>query len=183
MLLKRDESLGPNRHNRLKSPFPAGNEGDCDVMVLIERREMIEVFIQDVVNKIDFEVYEPLGDFICAKENMKRLLLKVVIIKRVFRRFIAKKKLNLRLFKFYSKELIKYMYAMESGIAVHDATCNNIITINNMSSPVEYVLWLDVCEEMALSRLCLATREIFELPAADYEDERLANGTYELFNS
>lgn len=40
-------------------------------------------------------------------------------------------------------------------------------------------MWLDICEEMALSRLCVATREVFELPAQDYEDERLANGEFE----
>ncbi len=39
----------------------------------------------------------------------------------------------------------------------------------------EKVLWLDTSEDPALSRLCLAPREIFELPV-EYEDERLAHG-------
>ena len=39
----------------------------------------------------------------------------------------------------------------------------------------ERMLWLDVSEDPALSRICIAPKEIFELPA-EYEDERLANG-------
>ena len=39
------------------------------------------------------------------------------------------------------------------------------------------VLWLDVCEEPGLTRLCLAPRSVFEL-SKDYEDERLANGIF-----
>jgi hypothetical protein len=37
------------------------------------------------------------------------------------------------------------------------------------------VLWLDVSEDPALSRVCVAPRDIFELPV-EYEDDRLANG-------
>jgi hypothetical protein len=39
------------------------------------------------------------------------------------------------------------------------------------------VLWLDVSDEPALSRICIAPRDIFELPV-EYEDDRLANGEY-----
>lgn len=39
------------------------------------------------------------------------------------------------------------------------------------------MLWLDVCEEPGLSRLCLAPREVYNLPRV-YEDERLANGIF-----
>lgn len=63
-------------------------------MILLERREMVEEFIQEVVSKIDYEVYEPLSNFINAKENMKILLDKLSLIINVIRKFIAKKKLN-----------------------------------------------------------------------------------------
>lgn len=39
------------------------------------------------------------------------------------------------------------------------------------------VLWLDVCEEPGLSRLCIAPKQIFELPK-EYEDERMAYGVF-----
>ena len=70
-------------------------------MILLERREIMEEFIQEVIMKIDFELYEPLNIFIHAKENMKRLLIKVAIVKKTFRKFIAKKKLNLVSFFVY----------------------------------------------------------------------------------
>lgn len=38
-------------------------------------------------------------------------------------------------------------------------------------------MWLDMCDDMSLSRLCVASREVFELPK-DCEDERLANGIF-----
>ncbi len=47
-----------------------------------------------------------------------------------------------------------------------------------ISSPPEsgeQVMWLDVSEDPALSRLCVAPRDVFDL-SPDYEDERLANG-------
>lgn len=37
------------------------------------------------------------------------------------------------------------------------------------------ILWLDVCEDPTLSRLCVAPKEIFSLPL-EQEDDRLANG-------
>jgi hypothetical protein len=58
---------------------------------------------------------------------------------------------------------------MESGIEVYD------MDENDPNEP--FVLWLDICEEPALSRICLAPREIYSLPK-EYEDERLANGIF-----
>lgn len=47
------------------------------------------------------------------------------------------------------------------------------------AAKVASVLWLDPCEEPGLSRLCLAPRSVFDLPAIDvYEDARLANGVF-----
>ena len=36
-------------------------------------------------------------------------------------------------------------------------------------------MWLDSSEDPALSRLCMAEKEVFDLPIK-YEDYRLANG-------
>lgn len=64
-------------------------------MVLLERREMVEEFIQEVVAKIDYELYEPLNNFISAKENLKPLFQKLALIVSTIRKHIAKKKLNM----------------------------------------------------------------------------------------
>lgn len=64
-------------------------------MVLLERREGMEEFIQEVVSKIDHELYEPLSVFIDAKENINRLLLKLKVIIRTFRKHMARKNLNM----------------------------------------------------------------------------------------
>ena len=42
--------------------------------------------------------------------------------------------------------------------------------------PAEMILWLDISDEEALSRICIAPKEIFDL-SPEYEDDRLANGT------
>jgi len=62
-------------------------------MVLVERREMIEIYLKEVVTTIDFEMYEPLDRFIDGTKNVQRLLEKLSIIKRFFRQKLAKKKL------------------------------------------------------------------------------------------
>ena len=62
-------------------------------MVLVERREMIEIYLKEVVTTIDFEMYEPLDRFIDGTKNVQRLLEKLSIIKRSFRQKLAKTKL------------------------------------------------------------------------------------------
>lgn len=44
-----------------------------------------------------------------------------------------------------------------------------------VSPPENWVVWIDICDEPALSRLCVAPKNIFALPV-NCEDERLANG-------
>ena len=41
----------------------------------------------------------------------------------------------------------------------------------------EYVLWLDSSEELALSRVCVAERSVFNLKPQLFEDYRLENGS------
>lgn len=55
---------------------------------------MVEEFIQEVVSKIDYELYQPLNNFISANENLKVLLDKLAMIITTIRKHIAKKKLN-----------------------------------------------------------------------------------------
>jgi len=52
-----------------------------------------------------------------------------------------------------------------------------VFEISSQSESHDQVMWLDVSENPALSRLCVAPRNIFDL-SPDYEDERLANGIF-----
>jgi hypothetical protein len=63
------------------------------------------------------------------------------------------------------------MYTMEAGIEVLD------VDEGTGTGQQPFVLWLDICDEPALSRICLAPRDVFSLPK-EYEDERLANGIF-----
>lgn len=77
----------------MKAPFPSGKDGETDVMILVERREMIEYFLKEVINNLDFELYQPLNVFIDAYSHMEVILKKLKIMIRFLRSIIAKKKL------------------------------------------------------------------------------------------
>lgn len=75
-----------------------------------------------------------------------------------------------------------FVYKMENGVEVYNI--DHLFDHSHSHSgrrrkvrPEVYVLWLDVCEEPALSRVCLAPRSVFELPK-EHEDERLSNGIF-----
>jgi hypothetical protein len=162
-------------------------------MILVERREMIENVLKEILLILDFEIYDELFEFMDADRHLKIITKNINIIMKFIRSILARKRLvnvrissflsffcllsyeNLlfllfqRLFRFYSQELLNFMYTMESGIDVFD------MDENDPNEP--FVLWLDICEEPALSRICLAPREIYSLPK-EYEDERLANGIF-----
>lgn len=159
----------------LKAPFPAGKDGEVDVMILVERREMIEAYLKDVVNTIDFEMYDPLNHFIDGTKQLQRLLSNLAVIIRFFRLKLAKKKLLSRLYRFYSKELMDFVYTMENGIELYNIDPK--LPPESLKKNCHSILWLDVCEEPGLSRLCIAPKEIFELPK-EFEDERLAYGVF-----
>eukprot|EP01040_Poterioochromonas_malhamensis_P005636 gene5634-6056_t len=150
-------------------PFPSGKDGETDTMILVERREMIESLLKEILNVLDFEIYEPLYTFMDAEPHVLYLSKNVKIITKVLRSQVARKRLTQRLFRFYSQELLNFMYTMEAGIEVYN--------MDEQGEPDVYMLWLDVCEEPSLSRICLAPKKIFALPKA-YEDERLANGIF-----
>jgi uncharacterized protein YfbU (UPF0304 family) len=63
-------------------------------MILIERREMIESFVKEIVNVIDFTLYEPLDTFIEGTSHLRQLLSCLKIVFRALRSYIAKKKMN-----------------------------------------------------------------------------------------
>lgn len=69
--------------------------------------------------------------------------------------------------------------ALSRNLAVEALTTNTPREGNpEKVVPEEHVLWLDICaDDPALSRVCIATREVFELPV-EFEDERLANGRF-----
>lgn len=48
-------------------------------------------------------------------------------------------------------------------------------TSKHKNNSTEQVLWLDLSEEPALTRLCVAPKDIYYLPS-EWEDRRLSNG-------
>lgn len=92
--LKSDDALIRGR-DLLQAPFPAGNDGDTDVMLLVERREMIEAFIKELLMNVDYELYPPLAQFIEAKEHIVYLQRKVKSIVAFLRKLIARQALAL----------------------------------------------------------------------------------------
>eukprot|EP01031_Cornospumella_fuschlensis_P028131 gene28131-33970_t len=90
--LHKDPDLSRGR-SMLTATFPAGRDGEVDTMVLIERREMIEHFVREVLGVLDFMFYEPLDEFIEGRENVIRVQRKLEVIVRNMRSYIAKKKL------------------------------------------------------------------------------------------
>jgi uncharacterized membrane protein len=84
-------------------------------MILVERREAIESMLKEIVSVLDFEVYEPLMQFMSGSSHTSFLISNVNIIANIMRGLVAKKRLNNRLFRFYSQELLNFMYTMVSG--------------------------------------------------------------------
>lgn len=167
-------------------------------MILVERKDTLDALIKEIVNNIDVSKYNPLNNFLKYSNNMSSFIKKVHTIQKTFRRFWAKKLFNFYLFQFYSNETTSLLYHLEEGIIVYEANPsglvyhyhdgvygfasikgynNNEVEIDNNISPFELVLWLDVSEEPALSRLCIATIDVFNSPRSN-EDERLANGIF-----
>lgn len=181
-LLHTDEQLGKGRE-LLTAPFPSGDDGEDDVMLLVERRELIETFVKETLELLDPEIYAPLALFLDSPphfDHVRRQLKKVI---KVLRRAPNKKKLLLRLFEFYSKDLMDFVCKLENGIEVYNIddrfASEEPLSTTTTATKTPSVLWLDVCEEPGLSRLCLAPKSVFALPAVDiYEDARLANGIF-----
>lgn len=75
-------------------PFPSGKDGETDTMILVERREMIESLLKEILNVLDFEIYEPLYTFMDAEPHVLYLSKNVKIITKVLRSQIARKRLT-----------------------------------------------------------------------------------------
>jgi hypothetical protein len=192
-----DKKILGNTSTKLGCLCPLGDDGESDVMVLVERKEALDALIKEIVDNIDVSLYHPLNNFLKYSQNMSSFLMKVHTIQKTFRRFWAKKLFNFYLFQFYSNETTNLLYRLEEGIIVYEANPsglvyhyhdgiygfasiknNNEIEIDNKNKPpIELVLWLDVSEEPALSRLCIATIDVFNSPRSN-EDDRLANGIF-----
>ncbi len=77
-----------------KLPFPSGKDGETDTMILVERREMIESLLKEILNVLDFEIYEPLYTFMDAEPHVLYLSKNVKIITKVLRSQVARKRLT-----------------------------------------------------------------------------------------
>jgi hypothetical protein len=78
-------------------------------MVLVERRELIEVWLQQLLTVLDCTLYEPLDSFIEGSNHLLLVLDKLRIIIRTMRVHVAKKKL---LFVSYARIVYNIMQSM-----------------------------------------------------------------------
>ena len=63
-------------------------------MVLVERKEMLDAFIKEILLKIDYQRYPPLEEFINARSGMAAISHRVVLYQRLFRRYLARLNFN-----------------------------------------------------------------------------------------
>jgi hypothetical protein len=63
-------------------------------MLLVERREMIESFLKELLQNVDYEQYEPLKVFMDAITHVTIVKNKIMKIIYFFRKVLAKNSLN-----------------------------------------------------------------------------------------
>jgi hypothetical protein len=82
----------------LIAPFPSAitnSQGDDDdIMVLVERKEMIDTLLKEILGKIDYAYYPPLKEFLRADVYLGVLERKFKCIQRKFRRHLSRSKFN-----------------------------------------------------------------------------------------
>lgn len=63
-------------------------------MVLVERRELIEGVLKEILAILDFEIYDELLEFMDAEQHLKVITKNINRIVKFMRSIMAKKRLN-----------------------------------------------------------------------------------------
>jgi hypothetical protein len=79
----------PSKRQLYDESFPKILDIDDDVFVLVNRKESMETFLTEVMNTMDFVVYQPLYKFLCPKYEMQPLLKKIMEIQAFCRQFLV----------------------------------------------------------------------------------------------
>lgn len=157
---------------------------NTDVMVLIERKEQLDMFLREAMGLLDPFLYTPLGRYINLSVKIAPFVSKVVHLQRSIRKFLGKTNLNMMLLQYYSEELVLLSYALEDGVEVtsyvltqgedqgRESPDGTDASPSGVSSPSpapltvtkeKLLLWLDVNpDDPALSRLCLVKKSVLD---------------------
>jgi hypothetical protein len=104
---------GVNAKEKLSVPFPVGKDGEADVFILLERKDEMELLIQDVVANLDFLLYRPLFVFLGAEAGLDTYTESVVCAQALIRSYIRRKSVLKELCQKYEEEQVcihVYMY-------------------------------------------------------------------------
>lgn len=71
--------------------FPDGQDGEADVFVLLERKDEMEMLIQDIVNNIDFLLSKQLFAFLGAESGLQAYVDHVIRAQALIRAYIRRK--------------------------------------------------------------------------------------------
>ena len=161
---------------------------NCDVMVLLERKDQLDMFLREAMTHLDPFLYTPLGRYINLSVKICPFIAKVIHLQRAIRKFLGKTNLNMMLLQYYTDELVLLSYALEDGVEVTsyvltqeedqgrgspNGTDMTLSTTGPCApSPTaapltvtkeKLLLWLDVNpDDPALSRLCLVKKSVLD---------------------
>ena len=76
--------------NNLQLEFPDASSDMNDAVVLSNCQEMLSTFLEELVEKIDYELYQPLNSFIDVRGGLNELVKKIISGQRLIRKFLAK---------------------------------------------------------------------------------------------
>jgi Trp operon repressor len=151
----------------VQTVFPREIDIADDVFILVERKESMEKFLENVVATMDFLIYKPLFYFLNSNDEIRPLIKKIQIIQATIRMFLIQRKMNQILLKKYQTDLQKFLKLLKNGIRVM-----MLSTETQQFEPIKKVLWL--CHhstEPGLTRLCCtSSAEFFSYTSMGDED-------------
>eukprot|EP00603_Paraphysomonas_imperforata_P000406 CAMPEP_0114439080 /NCGR_PEP_ID=MMETSP0103-20121206/14999_1 /TAXON_ID=37642 ORGANISM="Paraphysomonas imperforata, Strain PA2" /NCGR_SAMPLE_ID=MMETSP0103 /ASSEMBLY_ACC=CAM_ASM_000201 /LENGTH=974 /DNA_ID=CAMNT_0001609801 /DNA_START=21 /DNA_END=2945 /DNA_ORIENTATION=- len=149
----------PSKRQLYDETFPKIMDVDDDVFVLVNRKEAMEGFLQEVVNTMDFVVYQPLYKFLCPKYEIQPLLKKITRIQAFIRQFLMQSTMEERLLSFFRLDLKELLSRLKSGVKVALIPACSESAPGPLHKKVLYLI--ENPYEMGLSRLCLISYDEF----------------------
>lgn len=182
--INEDEQLAGYR-KIMEFPLLSEEDGEDDPIVLTARIDMLNAFLNQVLETLNYQNYEKLDLFIKANDAISPLTRRVTSIQRTFRKYSAKLHLKIMLYDFYEREMETFTCLLENGISVVDLSpdakdghCSEEGRPDGAAAAMRQRLWLDCRnEDLALWRICLASDAVYSLPA-ELADVRTMRGLF-----
>ena len=84
----------PSKRPTYEETFPVIHDVNDDVFVLVNRKESMEKFLQEVVNTMNFLIYRPLRNFLCPGSELKPLEDRIIRVQSFLRGCLAQMSLE-----------------------------------------------------------------------------------------